>query len=256
MDAIGEVWRSSRRVDRQTRRSGSTKPSSSAPVTPLTILGAALAAWYRSDLGISLNGSTVSAWADQSGNAHHLAQSSASKQPIYVASGGPGGRAYLSWTGDSSQILTCASPPALTVPFEGYLIVQCAGINADGDGHYILDVGANTDAVMQIGSGGGGNKFFNFPQNASVTPGDITLVHWVNIQYAGNMTLVVDDGSSATGSSAATNSAGLVVGSYGGDLGILSFGGKMQEVVLATRALTAGERSQLQSYFAALYGTS
>lgn len=40
-------------------------------------------AWYRSDLGITLNGTTVSAWADQSGNGRNLTQSTANKQPTY-----------------------------------------------------------------------------------------------------------------------------------------------------------------------------
>lgn len=44
-----------------------------------------LYAWFRSDLGVSLNGSTVSAWADQSGNGRNLTQSTASKQPTYNA---------------------------------------------------------------------------------------------------------------------------------------------------------------------------
>lgn len=44
-----------------------------------------LAAWYRGDMGITLNGGTVSAWADQSGNGRHLTQGTAAQQPTYVA---------------------------------------------------------------------------------------------------------------------------------------------------------------------------
>lgn len=38
-----------------------------APNTPSGILGAALLAWYRSDLGVTVIGSGVDTWADQSG---------------------------------------------------------------------------------------------------------------------------------------------------------------------------------------------
>lgn len=43
-------------------------------------------AWYRADLGITLVGSKVSAWADQSGNGNHLSQSTDALRPTYVSS--------------------------------------------------------------------------------------------------------------------------------------------------------------------------
>jgi hypothetical protein len=56
---------------------------------PIAIFGSAIQVWYRSDLGIVLNGSTVSQWVDQSGNndpARTLANPTATQQPIYIAS--------------------------------------------------------------------------------------------------------------------------------------------------------------------------
>lgn len=41
--------------------------------------------WLKADAGITLNGSNVSAWADQSGNGYNAAQSSASLQPLFLA---------------------------------------------------------------------------------------------------------------------------------------------------------------------------
>lgn len=43
-------------------------------------------AWYRGDLGITLVGSKVSAWGDQSGNGNHLAQTTDALRPTYVSS--------------------------------------------------------------------------------------------------------------------------------------------------------------------------
>lgn len=40
--------------------------------------------WLKSTEGLTLNGSTVSAWADQSGNGHSVVQSTASEQPLLV----------------------------------------------------------------------------------------------------------------------------------------------------------------------------
>jgi hypothetical protein len=46
----------------------------------------AIGLWLVSDLGITLNGSTVSAWADQSGNGRNATQGNASLQPTRNAS--------------------------------------------------------------------------------------------------------------------------------------------------------------------------
>lgn len=45
-----------------------------------------LALWLRADLGITLNGSKVSAWADQSGNANNFSQANGANQPTFTAS--------------------------------------------------------------------------------------------------------------------------------------------------------------------------
>ena len=45
-----------------------------------------LVAWYRADLGITLNGADVSDWADQSGNGNHISQATAANQPLFNAS--------------------------------------------------------------------------------------------------------------------------------------------------------------------------
>ena len=50
--------------------------------------GANLIAWYKNKVGITLNGSDVSAWADSSTNSHTMVQATASEQPAYNASTG------------------------------------------------------------------------------------------------------------------------------------------------------------------------
>ena len=44
-----------------------------------------LVAWYQNQVGIDLNGSDVSAWADSSSNSYDMVQATASEQPAYSA---------------------------------------------------------------------------------------------------------------------------------------------------------------------------
>lgn len=56
----------------------SNKKQSFSPSQLTTLFG-----WYRADLGVTLNGSTVSAWADQSGLGNHLSQTVGAQQPVF-----------------------------------------------------------------------------------------------------------------------------------------------------------------------------
>lgn len=57
-----------------------------APVVPFSPLDVdSCVLWLKADAGVTLNGSTVSAWADQSGNGNDAVQATAANQPLYVA---------------------------------------------------------------------------------------------------------------------------------------------------------------------------
>lgn len=53
--------------------------------SPSDISGLSL--WLKADAGVTLNGATVSAWADQSGNGRNVSQGTAGSQPTYNATG-------------------------------------------------------------------------------------------------------------------------------------------------------------------------
>jgi hypothetical protein len=77
---------------------------------PIAIFGSALQVWYRSDLGIVLNGGTVAQWVDQSGNndpARNLVNATASQQPLYIASDPAfGGKPSLQFDGVNDWLHT------------------------------------------------------------------------------------------------------------------------------------------------------
>lgn len=55
---------------------------SSLPTPPIS----GLTLWLRADLGVTLNGGAVSAWADQSGQGNNVAQATPAVQPTFVSS--------------------------------------------------------------------------------------------------------------------------------------------------------------------------
>jgi len=93
---------------------------------PLGIFGRQnVALWLRSDLGVTLNGSNVSAWADQSGNSQNALQATGASQPAYTSSGGLAGRPYLS--GASGKSLASAVTLPVGNPYEIFFVASFGG---------------------------------------------------------------------------------------------------------------------------------
>lgn len=80
--------------------------------------------WLRADRGITLNGSDVAAWADQSGNGYDFAQTAAGKQPAFTASGGPGGQPALDFVLANRETLVGPTIPMPAVQFHFAVISQ------------------------------------------------------------------------------------------------------------------------------------
>ena len=64
--------------------------------------------WLRADMGITLNGSDVSAWADQSGNGNDADQTTPADQPAYEASGGPNSKPCVTFDSGNTEYMNIA----------------------------------------------------------------------------------------------------------------------------------------------------
>jgi hypothetical protein len=74
---------------------------------PTQLAGCTL--WLRSDQGITLNGTKVSAWADQSGQGNGASQGTSTNQMVYSSSGGAGGQASLAGSNSTYMLGSFAS---------------------------------------------------------------------------------------------------------------------------------------------------
>lgn len=119
------------------------RPSGGAPLwTPAQL---APYAWYRGDLGITLVGGKVSAWADQSGNGAHLTQSSDPLRPTYTASVAARGGCPAVVTG-AGLYLQCS----ISLPREIAYVLALGSVSTG----YVLSHGAGATEYHYFYSGG------------------------------------------------------------------------------------------------------
>jgi hypothetical protein len=102
-----------------------------------------LVAWYQNAVGITLNGSDVSTWADSSSNSYDIVQATAGEQPAYSAG-------VLTFVSADDNNLQTASQISLTADFTLGLRINTSTTN----GAFLAD---NTTA----------NEFFKYSGSSS-----------------------------------------------------------------------------------------
>lgn len=223
--------------------------------TPLSILGpASVLQWVRSDLGITLNGSGVSGWADQSGNGNNLSQGTAANQPTYNATGGPNGTPSLLFDGTNDS-LAAATPnqpaPGTTVT---YLWAVFRNVTWTGSDRIVAVSGNGASMlVMQSGSS---------PQcvSANVTLGPVNngalLSAYARLEaYFSNSTsdFLKLAATSVTGTNTGNTDpvAGTTLAAGNG----ANFGNvEIVEFFVVNRLPSSTERTSLDAYCTARYG--
>lgn len=218
--------------------------------SPLYLPG--LRAWFRSDLGITLNGAKVSAWADQSGNGNHATQGTAAKQPTYNASDAAyNGLPSLSFLNASATVLvtgavTTGQPATVAIVGQATKISANGGFTDAGSGSGYLAVYATST-----------NSFASMISNATGfnSTTDISAQHVVAGAFNGASSKLFVDNSQipvATGTCGSAAATTLAIGGNG--LGVNPLTGKVAELVVVNRILSPGEMTLLFAYYGARYG--
>lgn len=226
-----------------------------------------LSLWLRSDLGITLNGSNVSSWADQSGNGRDFTQGTAAAQPAYVSSGGAKNRPYLDFDGVNDYLYRASgwSPTgAQTV----IIVFKTDAAPSPGVAAGILgisDAGTGQIDIENIVYSGYTEYNFRFSYGANLvgfSPLDFTnYSRWV-ISYngsgsatPGNYTMYKEGASFgsliASGGSAAFP-AGAGIG-FRLDTGVNFFDGKILEIIIYSDQKTGTDLANLVAYIESLY---
>lgn len=217
-----------------------------------------LALWLRADMGITLNGSNVSAWADQGSNGNNASQGTSADQPAFVSSSSNvGNKASISYTASVPDFLSVSNAASLQLTGDMYVAAVM----------YVTSYPAGFATVISKGSV---SEYDIFIQNSGafkVVKGGTTVSYSASAptatrylisynQASGTGTAYLNGTSVGTGSpstpSTTTNPVRLGARSDSGT----TLNGEQPEIVLVNRALTGTELTNMHRYFGNKYGIS
>jgi hypothetical protein len=206
----------------------------------------------QSDLGITLNGSTVSAWADQSGNGKHYSQGTPGSQPTYNATG-LNGRPTLLFDGTNDSLASTLNLPLVTItPSFVWMVfrhVTFPGVRR------VVGATGNVN-VIAITHGGATSTYM---QNASGVNANATaLSTWYRLEalFLGTTSDYLKVGAApVTGTSSGT-AAGFNGREIGSAAASLFSNIEVAALMYFNAAPSAGELSALSAAVTAMYGAS
>ena len=231
--------------------------------TPSGIFGANLVAWARADTGVTLSGSNVTGWADQSGNGRNF--SAFTTSPTFGATAFNTTKPGITFLNGSTQgLLTGVFNIASSVA--GFFIVCNVPALAGGSDRLFAyfnpalgDWNSSTGITLICPSGGnvnilqnganGPNLFFSTPTNARIG--------CVYNGPAGAISMYLNNGTPVTGTGLGNNTLGA---SCVLDIGAnatapsLAFGMIIAEIVMVNVVPTSGQLASLDSYFQTKWG--
>jgi photosystem II stability/assembly factor-like uncharacterized protein len=248
-------------------------------VTSIPLAGLQL--WLKSDAGITLNGSTISNWADQSGNGNDAIQSAIDRQPLLV-NNELNNKPVLRFDGWNDKLGFTGSTPMSQI--STFIVFRN---NSGATGLY-------PDLPLTFGSGSNmdlGKQYFlvmkdltgNIPNRIGVALGSESYIlatatnieahgEWRNISIVTNQTIWnttlryngYDASISKVGSDAAilaplgdaAGSGGGIGGADGVPFGTIEAKCDVAEVIVYKRAVTDSERLAVENYFKEKYNIS
>jgi hypothetical protein len=215
----------------------------SAGFTPASLSG--LAGWWKADQLVLNDGDPVATWADQSGNSRDFSQATSAARPTYktnILNGKPVVRSdgvddYLNTTSFTmAQALTLSvvhvprSVSTTDVLFDAGSGSQFTAYH-NASAAYILDIGASTNTS--------GGPVLNTPEIVTV------VANGASSAYVRNGVSTAASGTNGLAGGLRLMANRILSAAYNQ--------GDYAEVILYNRALTVGERQQVEAYANAKY---
>jgi hypothetical protein len=240
---------------------------------PIIFGKAAVAAWTPAQIStalwldaadastLTLNGSTVSQWADKSGNARNATQATASAQPTYNATL-LGGKPALTFDGTSDFLLGTSNiglsgnplfsiAGVFAMPNTTGSVFLSFGSVANASGYHFMSAGSGTN--VWTGFGGGvqlGTATLNSPSSAYVftaVRNAVNTANWTATQNGNLLTVTQGNSVSVTLVDGPLNLGRWVGGTNYAEM-------TAAEIVLVPTTLSTTDRQKLEGYLAWKWG--
>lgn len=214
-----------------------------------------LRGWYRADLGVTLVGSDVTAWADQSGNGNHLADNGAATRPLFNASSFNGsGQPFLSFaSGDYLRRATFDWGAAVSA----FTVIVIGRVTTGGAVRYYFDYTPDAGVNRILSYSSAGDRLTS-QTGAAASVGTSATTAASMLWYRWNgATQSVGAGETQQDSDANARAAVVDDGAFtfgASNTGASSLIGEMAEVIVMRSSITAQELTSLYAYATARYG--
>jgi hypothetical protein len=217
---------------------------------------AGLKLWLRADLGVTVTGSGVSTWADQSGigdsNRNHTQSTDAQRPTVNASDAAYNGKPTLSFAAASSQTLVSGTWSVAPPSSDFTLVIVGNADNAATTEIFISDDAAwewslfqsTTDILSWFGSA-----------QLNATPITLSAKHVMVMEQNGASSGIYVDSTTVRPESVGNpGSPAVAVTRLGGQGGARFLNGKIAEVILYTPRLAAPDLATLLTYIGTRYG--
>jgi len=234
------------------------------PFSPGNLSGLSL--WLKADAGVTLSGSNVTAWADQSGNGNN-ASANSGEEPTFVSSFS-NSKPAIEFSG-ISQVMQIADANSLDfLATSSFIVLKYLGQGTGNNIVYVKNAnnGSPTDPAMYglvAKTAGGGVVSFSmnvggwvdYPTSIDITNSDPKILSMI---YDGTDQNVYSNGgfsdTFSIGGNIATSTGLLQIGGYNQSFDAAEyFNGQIAEIIMYNRAVTTPERQQVEAYLNTKY---
>lgn len=219
-----------------------------------------MALWLRSDVGVTANGSSVSAWLDQSNNTYSAAQPTAINQPS-IATNAINGLSALNFAGSTKWLRLPSGYADFTKGASVFVVMKPPSTGLADARVFDFANGASNSAFRLSQPTKDGLSFLvNNGGNTSVTTatGMGNAYKLAEVVHDGNATATILINGAQVASSTAMNAIpniereGNFIGKANGNSAY--YEGQIAEILIFKRALSDPERKSIESYFFYKYG--
>ncbi|MFA6175236.1 MAG: RHS repeat-associated core domain-containing protein [Phycisphaerae bacterium] len=212
--------------------------------------------WLRGDLGVTSNGSSVSAWGDQSGSGNNALQGNGGNQPT-VQSGVLNGKPVIRFDGTDDNLSIADNVGLSPATLTAYVVGKYQTGGASTYGVFLLKSNPSQWTSFGMFRDGGNLKWSINMWNTNYVSSTQSADTWMVMKGSYDLSklkLKVNGGTSVEGNyTSAINYTGdaLYLGSGPGGSPLK---GEIAEVLLYDHALTESEAGNVETYFYERYG--